>query len=95
MGNMAKRKRSKLEVYLDVLRAVNKGESKPTRIMYKTNLSWVPLQEILDFLVSQDLLREEESSKRKEYFITEKGKRVLAYLNGLANLLPYEVVEIQ
>ncbi|MEM1582780.1 MAG: winged helix-turn-helix domain-containing protein [Candidatus Bathyarchaeia archaeon] len=92
---MAKRKRSKLEVYLDVLRAVNKGESKPTRIMYKTNLSWVPLQEILDFLVSQDLLREEESSKRKEYFITEKGKRVLAYLNGLANLLPYEVVEIQ
>jgi len=90
---MAKRKRSKLEVYLEVLRIANGGESKPTRIMYKANLSWVPLQEILEFLLSQDLLREGTSSKRKEYFITEKGKRVLAYFNSLRELLPYEVIE--
>ncbi|MEM2341300.1 MAG: winged helix-turn-helix domain-containing protein [Candidatus Bathyarchaeia archaeon] len=90
---MVRKKRSKLEVYLEVLRVVNKGESKPTRIMYKTNLSWVPLQEILEFLISQDLLRENSSSKRKEYFITEKGKRVLAYFEGLTELLPYEIAE--
>ena len=90
---MTKRKRSKLEVYLEVLRIVNRGESKPTRIMYKANLSWVPLQEILEFLLSQDLLKEGATSKRKEYFITEKGKRVLAYFDGLRELLPYEVIE--
>lgn len=90
---MMKRKRSKLEVYLEVLQVVSKGESKPTRIMYKTNLSWVPLQEILEFLVSQDLLEEVELERRKEYFITEKGRQVLAYFKSMMELLPYETVE--
>ncbi|MBS7639777.1 MAG: DUF4364 family protein [Candidatus Bathyarchaeia archaeon] len=90
---MTKRKRSKLEVYLEVLHVISRGESKPTRIMYKTNLSWIPLQEILNFLVSQDLIEEVESEKRKEYFITDKGKRVLAYFKSLTELLPYEIAE--
>ncbi|MEM1530599.1 MAG: DUF4364 family protein [Candidatus Bathyarchaeia archaeon] len=90
---MMRRKRSKLEVYLEVLRVVSRGESKPTRIMYKTNLSWVPLQEILEFLVSQGLLEEVELERRKEYFITEKGRQVLAYFKSMTELLPYEIAE--
>jgi predicted transcriptional regulator len=90
---MDKRKRSKLEVCLEVLHIISKGENKPTRIMYKANLSWVPLQETLKFLLSQDLLRESTSSKRKEYFVTEKGKRVLTYFDRLKELLPYEIIK--
>jgi predicted transcriptional regulator len=90
---MIRRRRSRLEVYLEVLRVIGKGESKPTRIMYKTNLSWMPLQEILEFLVSQNLIREVESNNRKEYFIMEKGKRVLSYFEEIRKILPQEITE--
>jgi hypothetical protein len=40
-------KRSRLEIYLDVLRIVSQGEKKPTHIMYKANLSWVPVNDII------------------------------------------------
>ena len=33
-------RRSKLEIMLTVLRAVNDGETKPTKIMYASNMSW-------------------------------------------------------
>ena len=45
-----KRRRSKLEVYLDVLWTIKNGTRKPTRIMYESNLSWKPLQRTLDSL---------------------------------------------
>ncbi|MBC8498327.1 hypothetical protein ISS40_03095 [Candidatus Bathyarchaeota archaeon] len=50
-----KNRRSKLEVYLDVLWAIKSGVNKPTRIMYESNLSWKPLQRTLDSLMGQDL----------------------------------------
>jgi len=84
------RKRSKLEIYLDILRAIRRGVSKPTRIMYRTNLSWIPLQKIFESMVSQDLLREIEEKKRKEYTITEKGKNVLRYFDQMMDLMKIE-----
>ncbi len=84
------RKRSKLEIYLDILRAIRRGVSKPTRIMYRTNLSWIPLQKIFESMVSQDLLREIEENKRKEYTITEKGKNVLRYFDQMMDLMKIE-----
>lgn len=86
---MAK-KRSKLEIYLEILRVINKGENKPTRIMYSTNLSWIPLQQIIESLTSQDLIKEVELEKRKEYAITEKGKNVLNYFDGMKKLIRVE-----
>jgi predicted transcriptional regulator len=85
------KKRSRLEIYLDILRIINQGETKPTRIMYKTNMSWIPLQQLFESMLSQDLIRETEMSKRKEYAITEKGKRVLGYFKGMTQLvnIPY------
>ena len=41
-------RRSKLEIYLDVLSSIHEGISKPTRIMYSANLSWKALNKILD-----------------------------------------------
>jgi predicted transcriptional regulator len=84
------RKRSRLEIYLAILRTINRGENKPTRIMYRTNLSWVPLQQIFESLLSQDFIREIESRERKQYEITEKGKEVLKYFDGMKSIIKLE-----
>lgn len=81
------RRRSKLELYLEVLRAVSRGINKPTNIMYKCNLSWAISKEILDSLVEQNFISVIESNGRKVYRITEKGRRVLDYLVEAQDLL--------
>jgi len=83
-------KRSRLEIYLDVLRAIKKGVNKPTRIMYKTNLSWKPLQEILESMTSQEIIKKIEVNKRKKYVITEKGLNVLRYFEEMMELINIE-----
>ena len=84
-------KRSKLEIYLEILRIVSRGETKPTRIMYKANLSWIPLQEVFKHLISQNILKETEIDRRKEYEITDKGRRALRYFEGMNRLIRSEV----
>jgi len=72
-------KRSRLEVYLDVLHAINDGLDKPTRIMYGTNLSWKTLQEILVSMVDQELISVNSKKRSKRYSILPKGIRALQY----------------
>lgn len=74
------KKRSRLEIYLDVLRAIRAGYSKPTNIMYKSNLSWITLQEILGSLIEKGLVATVKNNGRKLYVITVKGKNVLSSL---------------
>jgi len=89
------RKRSKLEIYLDILQTIKRGVNKPTRIMYRTNLSWKPLQKILESMIYQELIKTVEANKRKKYVITEKGENVLGYFEQMMRLIKfeYEIVE--
>ena len=95
-------RRSKLEIYLDVLWSIKNGTSKPTCIMYETNLSWKPLQQNLTYLASRGLIREINiggMSKRdrqknnldgrtkKGYEITQKGENVVRYFNRANDFL--------
>ena len=79
------RRRSRLEIYLDVLRAVRKEVKKPTRIMYTANISWNPLQKILESMVSGGFIRKIETKGRKRttrrYEITQSGTNILMYLD--------------
>jgi len=88
-------RRSKFQLSVEVLSQIKRGERKPTRIMYSANLSWKSLKEILDSLVSQELIEEElvgRSSKRakKRYMITEKGEHVLEYYSVVSGLIEIE-----
>jgi len=74
-------KRSKLEIYLDVLRVIKKGTYKPTRIMYRTNLSWKPLMKVLDSLLEQGFIVIIKKDNHIIYKITEKGKNILNYFD--------------
>ncbi|RLI18936.1 hypothetical protein DRO49_01555 [Candidatus Bathyarchaeota archaeon] len=90
------RRRSKLEIYLDVLRVIKGGVRKPTRIMYGANLSWKPLQQVLQSLLDQGLIVEIDVSdggdKRttKHYEITQKGENVLRYFDRARRLIELE-----
>lgn len=86
-------RRSRLEIYLDILQVVKKGIQKPTRIMYSTNLSWNPLQEILQSMIHQGLIEEKETKNRKRYEITEKGNMALKYFNKTKELVLLEETE--
>jgi predicted transcriptional regulator len=71
---------------MDILAQINNGVNIPTRIMYSSNLSWKPLQEVLQSLQSQGLIEEypiEKGDKRtkKAYRVSEKGNEVLRYFN--------------
>jgi len=92
------RRRSKLEIYLDVLWIIKDGTRKPTRIMYGANLSWKPLQRILNSMASQELIREVDvrggRDKRTSrcFEITQKGENVIKYFNRAKDLLELEEV---
>ncbi|MBS7605874.1 MAG: winged helix-turn-helix domain-containing protein [Candidatus Bathyarchaeia archaeon] len=81
------RRRSKIELYLEVLRAISKGVSKPTNIMYKCNLSWENSREILNFLLRQNLISVVDENGRKSYRLTERGREVLEYFSKAQILL--------
>jgi predicted transcriptional regulator len=80
-------KRSRLEIYLDILQVIRKGVDKPTRIMYRTNLSWKPLMHALDTMMEQNLIESEEEDSHVFYKITEKGRNVLNYFNEVMQLI--------
>ena len=80
-------KRSRIEIYLDILQAIRKGVHKPTRIMYRTNLSWKPLMQVLNAMMEQDLIVLEKQGTHVVYKITEKGLNVLNYFNEAMELI--------
>jgi len=91
-------RRSQMELYIDILKAVADGRQKPTHIMYRANLSWTRLKKHLDFLVSQDLLTRAELDETVIFSMTPKGKEVLGYyrkiegeLYNKKKVLPSEV----
>jgi predicted transcriptional regulator len=59
------KRRSKLEIYLEVLQIIKDGTSKPTQIMYNANISWKPLIQALNSMISQDLIREIDVNERR------------------------------
>ena len=91
-----KRRRSRLEVYLDVMWTIKNGTRKPTRIMYGANLSWKPLQRVLDNLIKQELISDKVPFDLRDkrtsvcYELTQKGENVLQYFNKAKDLLELE-----
>jgi len=84
------RRRSRLEIMLDILSAIRDGKDKPTNIMYAANLSWKPTQKILSHLVEQGLLEMRTASGKsgKRYMVTERGVNVLDYFEKANEILP-------
>ena len=84
-------RRSRLEIFFDVLAVIDRGHRKPTRIMYKTNLAWTSLQDVFETLIDGGFVHEESYKNSKRYSITEKGRSALSYhLKSLDGLKPVQ-----
>jgi predicted transcriptional regulator len=82
-------RRGKVEMYIEVLEIISKGETKPTRIMYSANLSWKVFQSVLGNLLTQNLVSEgDEGGDVKRYRVTESGLNVLTYFRKATMSLP-------
>jgi len=86
----------RLQIYLDVLRAINDGTEKPTRIMYQARLSWGILNDSLSSLVRQGHVEAVEVALHKRwrsgkiYRITQKGESTLKYFEQGEDLFRLE-----
>ena len=76
-------RRSRLEIYLEVLNAIKSGITKPTRIMYASNMSWNTSQKLLVKLVAEGLVLEtsieSKVRKKREYSLTDKGLNFISH----------------
>jgi len=88
------KRRSKLEIYLEILHLVHRGVNKPTRVMYGANLSWVAYSKWSTAMVEQGLLvkkgtasgdaQDTGAPKRSKftYELTDKGASAINYFKG-------------
>jgi predicted transcriptional regulator len=72
-------RRSRLETYFDVLKAIDNGTDILTRIMREANLSWISVCNVFDSLIKGDFIRAHKKKHLTRYYITEKGKNALSY----------------
>lgn len=87
-------RRSKLEIYIEILVNVKKGMSKPTQLMYASNLNWNLFKSVLGMMLRNGHVQEVDTSKRDSprssrdnrtkriYRLTEKGEEVVKYLSS-------------
>jgi len=84
-----KYRRSRVELYIDVLRAIYNGRRSPSRIVYTANLSYDRVMRCIDFLEEQGLIQRAEDEK-KRYMVTEKGRDVIQYFSEVETALFYK-----
>lgn len=80
-------RRSRMEVKIDILRAISEGIGRPAHIMYRSNLSWSNMHELVNEMERRSLIRLVENGGKRNYVLTEKGLRVLQNYNTLRSQL--------
>jgi len=93
MGTGNQLRRTKLEIYIDILFLLTqKGPLKLTQIIYEANVNSSILKEYLSFLIKQGLVEEYTTGKKRVAFIiTSHGIAVLKYFRVVKQVLPIGV----
>ncbi len=84
------RRRSRIEIVLDILDALASGPENPTRLATRANLPYDRLSSILASLESKGIVRIEEkpqSQRSKSVVLTQKGWELLNTLRSLRKIL--------
>ncbi len=82
-------KRGKPEIIFDILKAVQEsnGRIKPTRLLYKSNLSHARLKLYMDSLVTQQLLQLDDADGRKLVSLTQKGYTFISEYRKMRDII--------
>jgi predicted transcriptional regulator len=87
------KRRTRLEMYFDVLMSIKKGNHKMSHIMNEANISWQTMKVILDSLQTLGIIEEVEELSwenrriRTHYEFTNKGESMMRYLRDHTELL--------
>jgi len=86
------KRRSKLEIYLDILKAVSKT-GKLTHIGNMANLSWKDAVKHLEFLKNKGFVETVKTGNgREEYKLTQKGYEALETLQKITDALAPKLI---
>ncbi len=89
-------RRSKLEIYIDILRELAHKELKLTHLMYKTNTNCNSLKEYLIDLISKGLVEKKVVGKKRSlYTITLEGLIILKNFTNFKNLISPKITVIE
>ncbi len=72
-------RRDKVKIIYDILKSVQEkgGRIKPTHLLYKSNLSYKRMNELVQELMGKGMIAEESVSNGKMYILTDKGNKFL------------------
>ena len=72
---MNQKKRSRTDIIYDILKIIQEsgGEIKPTRLMYKANLSHKQMKGYLESLMKNKLIEKKDVENKTRISITKKG----------------------
>jgi predicted transcriptional regulator len=76
-------RRSRLELYLDVLKAIHQGRQAPSRVVYAANLSYDRVINCINFLIDHNLVTQINGTTKKRYVTTERGRNVVKYFHEI------------
>jgi predicted transcriptional regulator len=73
-------KRTNAEMWRDVLRLLKQGVFLVTPLMYRSNINFGKVHDILDAMVARGLISVEYNGTRGVWSITDKGREALRLL---------------
>jgi len=73
-------RRSKLELYEDVLNSLGKKPLTVDSIAYECNMDCIALRQRLDFLIKNGLVEEKNCKKKTAYALTKRGLAIFKTL---------------
>ena len=83
------KKRDRLEVIRDILLVIQSGggKIKPTKILYRSNLSHGMMKDYIKDILSIGLAKETHSKEGRTYSITEKGLKYISEYKTIINFM--------
>ena len=76
-----------MEMMVHVLDVIRSGADSPTRVMYRSNLSWSVCQSLLGHLAERGFVRVVPDGHRRRYQLTPSGSEVLAMFIRVAEAI--------
>lgn len=86
-------RRSKLEMYFDILNTLNGNPMILTHIMYKADVNCSVLKGMLDFLIGKKLIETftVKGKGKERYRLTENGREKLKTMKDLIGFFEIEI----
>lgn len=78
-------KQSKLELYLEILKALNQRSQNSTNLLSEVKIDNNTMKNRMDFLMKQHLVTKRNCGNQGVFKNTKRGENILRYFNEIEN----------